>query len=180
MTTRIPPILRKEIAEIWRDPYTLVVALILPLVLLAAWLACRTVQRNAVALRQMRRALGQLPDRRVAVAITPQLTSEEIADDANTDTVADLGTNGGVFLSPRGIGAPSYPPLTATAKQFAQQWDLASQPAVKLTSSSNACREKLAEPPASGKRAVPSAYVAAVAAKTTPASTKTSGVRPSA
>lgn len=34
MKTRILPILRKEIAEIWRDPYTLGIALVLPLVLL--------------------------------------------------------------------------------------------------------------------------------------------------
>lgn len=34
MNTRILPILRKEVAEIWRDPYTLGVALVLPLVLL--------------------------------------------------------------------------------------------------------------------------------------------------
>ncbi len=34
MTTRILAILRKEIAEIWRDPYTLGMALVLPLVLL--------------------------------------------------------------------------------------------------------------------------------------------------
>ena len=64
--------------------------------------------------------------------ITPHLTSEEIADAANTDTVADLGTNGGVFLSPRGVGAPKHPTTTATAAQLAQQWELASQPAVKL------------------------------------------------
>ncbi len=57
---------------------------------------------------------------------------------------------------------------------------ICAQPAVKLTSSSNAWREKLADPPASGKRAVPSAYVAAVAAKTIPATTKTRGVSPSA
>ena len=34
---------------------------------------------------------------------------------------------------------------------------ICAQPAVKLTISSNAWREKLAEPPASGNRAVPSA-----------------------
>jgi len=44
----------------------------------------------------------------------------------------------------------------------------------------NACRAKLDEPPASGKRTVPSAYEAAVAAKISPEMTKTSGVSPSA
>jgi hypothetical protein len=44
----------------------------------------------------------------------------------------------------------------------------------------NACRAKLEEPPASGKLTVPSAYVAAVAAKKRPAITKTTGVSPSA
>ena len=48
------------------------------------------------------------------------------------------------------------------------------------TSSLKPWRAKLEEPPASGKRTVPSAYVAAVAAKITPAITKTSGVSPSA
>ena len=56
---------------------------------------------------------------------------------------------------------------------------ICAQAAPKPTSSSNACRAKLDEP-ASGKRTVPSAYVAAVAAKTIPARRKTSGVSPSA
>ena len=51
---------------------------------------------------------------------------------------------------------------------------------MKETSSLNACRAKLEEPPASGKRTVPSLYVAAVQAKMTPATMKTSGVSPSA
>jgi uncharacterized repeat protein (TIGR01451 family) len=63
--------------------------------------------------------------------VTP-LLQNSVPDDANTDTIADLGTNGGIFVSPRGAGAPRYPASTATAQQLAQQWDLASQPAVKL------------------------------------------------
>jgi hypothetical protein len=51
---------------------------------------------------------------------------------------------------------------------------------MKLTVSLNAWRAKLEEPPASGKRTVPSAYVAAVAAKKRPAMTKTTGVSPRA
>jgi hypothetical protein len=43
-----------------------------------------------------------------------------------------------------------------------------------------AWRAKLEEPPASGNRTVPSAYVSVVAAKITPAIRKTSGVSPSA
>jgi hypothetical protein len=43
-----------------------------------------------------------------------------------------------------------------------------------------AWRAKLDEPPASGYRTVPSAYVAAVAAKISPLMTKTRGVSPSA
>jgi hypothetical protein len=48
------------------------------------------------------------------------------------------------------------------------------------TSSLKAWRAKLEEPPASGKRTVPSVYVSEVATKITPAITKTSGVSPSA
>jgi diguanylate cyclase (GGDEF)-like protein len=48
----------------------------LPLLLLLAWLCYRVGRRNAVALRQMRRALGQLPDRRVAIAPSPLLLGE--------------------------------------------------------------------------------------------------------
>ena len=50
----------------------------------------------------------------------------------DTDVIADLGTNGGVFVSPRGIGAPAYPSTQTTKKQREQQWDLAAQPAMKL------------------------------------------------
>jgi hypothetical protein len=52
--------------------------------------------------------------------------------------------------------------------------------APKLANSSKACRAKLDEPPASGYRTVPSAYVIVVATKMRPAMTKTSGVSPSA
>jgi len=50
---------------------------------------------------------------------------------------------------------------------------------VKERRSSKACRAKLADPPASGNRTVPSLYVAAVHAKISPATMKTSGVNPS-
>ena len=63
--------------------------------------------------------------------ITPAFTNS-VPDEANTDTIADLGTNGGIFVSPRGLGAPKYPVIQPTKKQREQQWDLASQPAVKL------------------------------------------------
>ena len=51
---------------------------------------------------------------------------------------------------------------------------------MKERRSSKACRAKLADPPASGNRTVPSLYVAAVHAKISPATMKTSGVNPSA
>jgi hypothetical protein len=54
------------------------------------------------------------------------------------------------------------------------------QAAPNETSSSNAWRAKLEEPPASGKRTVPSVYVSEVATKITPATMKTTGVRPRA
>lgn len=60
--------------------------------------------------------------------VTPLLVGE-VADSANTDTLADLGSTGGVFVSPRGIGAPRH---ATTRGNLAQQFDLASQAAVKL------------------------------------------------
>jgi hypothetical protein len=57
---------------------------------------------------------------------------------------------------------------------------ICAQAAPKETTSLKAWRAKLEEPPASGKLTVPSAYVAAVAAKKRPAMTKTRGVSPSA
>ncbi|MDQ3282534.1 MAG: C25 family cysteine peptidase [Acidobacteriota bacterium] len=63
--------------------------------------------------------------------ITP-LLSAEVPEAANTDTLADLGSTGGVFVSSRGIGAPRYPVIAPTRKQREQQWDLASQAAIKL------------------------------------------------
>ena len=51
---------------------------------------------------------------------------------------------------------------------------------MKLTSSLNACRAKLAEPPASGNITVPSTYVAAVQTKISPEMMKASGVSPRA
>ncbi len=51
---------------------------------------------------------------------------------------------------------------------------------MKLTSSLNAWRAKLAEPPASGNITVPSTYVAAVQTKIRPEITKARGVSPSA
>jgi len=64
---------------------------------------------------------------------TPQLIGE-LPDEANTDTLADLGTpvGGAVFLSPRGIGASRYVASAPTRQQREQQWDVASQPAAKL------------------------------------------------
>ncbi len=51
-------------------------ATFLPLLLLAAWLCHRVGARNALALRQMRRALGQLPVRRGAISASPLLFHE--------------------------------------------------------------------------------------------------------
>src|SRR6185436_3275074 len=64
--------------------------------------------------------------------VTPALAGS-VPDEASTDTIADLGTtDGAVFLSPRGIGMPRYPVIQPTRQQREQQWDLASQPAMKL------------------------------------------------
>src|SRR5690606_37017098 len=51
-------------------------ATFLPLVLLAAWLAHACARRHEVALRQLSRALGSLPDRRLAIASSPRLATE--------------------------------------------------------------------------------------------------------
>ena len=64
--------------------------------------------------------------------ITPALVSADLPDAPNTDTIADLGSVGGIFVSPRGVGAPTYPVLAPTRKQLEQQWELAKQSAVKL------------------------------------------------
>jgi uncharacterized repeat protein (TIGR01451 family) len=63
--------------------------------------------------------------------ITPAIVGE-VPESADTDTIADLGSAGGVFVSPRGIGAPRHPAIQATQARLEQQWDLASQAAVKL------------------------------------------------
>ncbi|HYC87703.1 MAG TPA: C25 family cysteine peptidase [Thermoanaerobaculia bacterium] len=54
----------------------------------------------------------------------------DVPEAANTDTLADLGSVGGVFVSAAGIGAAKSP--NAPARQLAQQWELAAQPAVKF------------------------------------------------
>ncbi|HEX6087568.1 MAG TPA: C25 family cysteine peptidase [Thermoanaerobaculia bacterium] len=61
--------------------------------------------------------------------VTPAMVGD-VPEAANTDTLADLGTNGGVFVSPAGLGAMKQP--NAAARQLAQQWELAAQPAVKF------------------------------------------------
>lgn len=61
--------------------------------------------------------------------VTPVIVGE-VPEAANTDTIADLGSNGGIFVSPEGIGAAKNTP--SPARQLAQQWDLAAQPAVKF------------------------------------------------
>jgi uncharacterized repeat protein (TIGR01451 family) len=61
--------------------------------------------------------------------VTPTMVAD-VPEAANTDTLADLGSVGGVFVSPAGIGAAKTP--VAPARQLAQQWDLAAQPAVKF------------------------------------------------
>ncbi|MFP5247464.1 MAG: C25 family cysteine peptidase, partial [Thermoanaerobaculia bacterium] len=63
--------------------------------------------------------------------ITPALVAE-VPETTNTDTLADLGSQGGIFVSPRGLGAPKLLAGTPTRKQREQQFDLASQAAVKL------------------------------------------------
>ena len=60
--------------------------------------------------------------------VTPLLAGE-VPDSANTDTLADLGSAGGVFVSPRGIGAPRHATIRGDRDQ---QFALASQAAVKL------------------------------------------------
>jgi uncharacterized repeat protein (TIGR01451 family) len=61
--------------------------------------------------------------------VTPVLVAD-VPEAANTDTIADLGSSGGIFVSPAGIGASKQAPQPA--RQLAQQWDLAAQPAVKF------------------------------------------------
>jgi uncharacterized repeat protein (TIGR01451 family) len=63
--------------------------------------------------------------------VTPMLAAA-VPETANTDTLAELGSTGGIFISPRGLGAPQYPVIKPTRKQREQQWDLASQAAIKL------------------------------------------------
>jgi len=63
--------------------------------------------------------------------VTPLLTGA-IPEAANTDTLADLGSVGGIFVSPRGIGAPRYEVVEPSRKQREKQYDLASQSSVKL------------------------------------------------
>lgn len=63
--------------------------------------------------------------------VTPIILGE-VPEGANTDTIADLGSVGGIFISPRGIGAPKRPVIQPTRRQREQQWELAAQAAVKL------------------------------------------------
>lgn len=63
--------------------------------------------------------------------VTPSLV-HDVPEAANTDTLSDLGSNGGIFVSPRGLGAARLPNAQATQKQREQQWALASQPSIKL------------------------------------------------
>jgi uncharacterized repeat protein (TIGR01451 family) len=58
--------------------------------------------------------------------ITPALVSE-VGETANTDTLAELGSTGGIFVSARGIGAS---PSIATPAPRVNE--LAAQPAIKL------------------------------------------------
>jgi diguanylate cyclase (GGDEF)-like protein len=60
-------------------------ATFLPLLLLMAWLCHRVGARNSAALRQVRRALGQLPDRRVALPSSSLLFPEvrQVAEACN-------------------------------------------------------------------------------------------------
>jgi uncharacterized repeat protein (TIGR01451 family) len=84
--------------------------------------------------------------------VTPLLTSE-VPETANTDTLAELGSTGGIFISPRGLGALRAPDVssTPTRKQREQQWDLASQAAIKLMVTQEGWyRVTLAELPAAG------------------------------
>jgi len=61
--------------------------------------------------------------------VTPVMIGD-VPEAANTDTIADLGSEGGVFISPAGIGVAKSTP--SPARQLAQQWELAAQPAVKF------------------------------------------------
>src|SRR5690606_35275235 len=65
-------------------------ATFLPLVLLAALLTYLAVHRHELALRQLRRALGQLPDRRVSVPVSRRLPEEVrlLADACNRGSEA--------------------------------------------------------------------------------------------
>jgi len=60
--------------------------------------------------------------------VTPRLVGD-VPDTADTDTLADLGSRGGVFVSPAGIGASR---AVAPQRNLARQWELAAQPAVKF------------------------------------------------
>jgi len=63
--------------------------------------------------------------------LTPVMTSGVITG-GNTDTIADLGSVGGIFESPDGIGAPANAIATPTKQQISQQYDLAADAAAKI------------------------------------------------
>jgi hypothetical protein len=63
--------------------------------------------------------------------ITPVMNTSAVTG-GNTDTIADLGSIGGIFESPDGIGAPVYANATPTKQQISQQYDLASDVAAKI------------------------------------------------
>ncbi|HEX7709119.1 MAG TPA: C25 family cysteine peptidase, partial [Thermoanaerobaculia bacterium] len=45
---------------------------------------------------------------------------------------SDLGTNSGIFVSPRGLGAPVFPSVVPGEQAFSQQWELAAGDAARL------------------------------------------------
>ncbi len=61
--------------------------------------------------------------------VTPVMAAE-VTVEADTDTIADLGSSGGIFVSPAGIGASNA--TRTSARKIEQQWELAAQPAVKF------------------------------------------------
>jgi len=63
--------------------------------------------------------------------VTPEIAGS-VPDLLNTDTLATLGSRGGIFVSPRGIGAPRYEVVEPSRKQREKQYELASESSVKL------------------------------------------------
>jgi hypothetical protein len=65
--------------------------------------------------------------------ITPHATTATVPDDtANTETDPTIGSVGGIFTTSAGMGVTLPAPDAPAAQQLAEQWQLASVPAVKV------------------------------------------------